>query len=65
METIVKVCHLKKYFREIKAVDDISFSVEQGELFGFLGVNGAGKSRKRGCIHPEADWCGVAEQLPG
>ena len=44
METIVKVCHLKKYFREIKAVDDISFSVEQGELFGFLGVNGAGKS---------------------
>lgn len=44
METIVKVRNLKKYFREVKAVDDISFSVEQGELFGFLGVNGAGKS---------------------
>lgn len=41
---IIKVTGLKKYFGEIKAVDDISFSVEKGELFGFLGVNGAGKS---------------------
>ena len=44
MKEIVKVEHLKKYFKEVKAVDDISFSVEKGELFGFLGVNGAGKS---------------------
>ncbi|MGN0166851.1 MAG: ATP-binding cassette domain-containing protein [Acetatifactor sp.] len=41
---IIRVTGLKKYFREIKAVDDISFCVEKGELFGFLGVNGAGKS---------------------
>ena len=41
---IIKVEHLKKYYREVKAVDDISFTVEKGELFGFLGVNGAGKS---------------------
>ena len=40
----IRVSHLKKYFRDIKAVDDISFEVKQGELFGFLGVNGAGKS---------------------
>lgn len=40
----IKVSHLKKYFRDIKAVDDISFEVKKGELFGFLGVNGAGKS---------------------
>ncbi len=44
METIIKVEHLKKYYKDIRAVDDISFSVEKGELFGFLGVNGAGKS---------------------
>lgn len=44
MEAAVKVEHLVKRFGEIRAVDDISFRVEKGELFGFLGVNGAGKS---------------------
>jgi len=44
MEDIIQVNHLKRYFKEIKAVDDISFSVKKGELYGFLGVNGAGKS---------------------
>lgn len=44
MDNAITVRNLKKYFKEIKAVDDISFSVERGELFGFLGVNGAGKS---------------------
>ncbi len=44
MEPVIKVSGLKKYFREVRAVDDISFQVEKGELFGFLGVNGAGKS---------------------
>ena len=44
MGEIIKVSGLKKYFNDIKAVDDISFSLEKGELFGFLGVNGAGKS---------------------
>ena len=40
----IQVDHLKKYFGEVKAVDDISFSVKEGEFFAFLGVNGAGKS---------------------
>lgn len=41
---IIEVEGLKKSYGEIKAVDDISFSVERGSLFAFLGVNGAGKS---------------------
>lgn len=44
MEEAIKVKHLKKYYQDVKAVDDISFSVARGEFFGFLGVNGAGKS---------------------
>lgn len=44
MNPVIKVEGLKKYFGDVKAVDDISFEVEKGELFGFLGVNGAGKS---------------------
>jgi len=44
MNKILEVSHLKKYFGQIKAVDDISFYVEKGKLFAFLGPNGAGKS---------------------
>ncbi|NCA96864.1 MAG: ABC transporter ATP-binding protein [Bacteroidia bacterium] len=43
-EKILEVEHLKKYYGQIKAVDDISFYVEKGKLFAFLGPNGAGKS---------------------
>ncbi len=41
---IIKIEGLKKTFKDVVAVDDISFDVRQGELFAFLGVNGAGKS---------------------
>ena len=41
---LLKISHLKKSFKNIKAVDDISFSVEKGDIFGLLGPNGAGKS---------------------
>ncbi|MCU0403337.1 MAG: ATP-binding cassette domain-containing protein [Chitinophagaceae bacterium] len=41
---ILKVENLKKYFANQKAVDDISFSIEQGSIFGLLGPNGAGKT---------------------
>lgn len=44
MEPIIQVKGLKKYFGEVKAVKGIDFQVERGELFGFLGINGAGKS---------------------
>lgn len=44
MENIIEIKNLKKSFGEIKAVNDLTFSVKQGELFAFLGENGAGKS---------------------
>ncbi len=40
----IETQHLKKYYGEVRAVDDISFAVEEGEFFAFLGENGAGKS---------------------
>ncbi len=42
--TIICVQNLTKQFKSLKAVDDISFCVEEGEVFGFLGPNGAGKT---------------------
>ena len=44
MKPIIEIKNLKKYFGKIKAVDGINFNVNEGELFAFLGQNGAGKS---------------------
>lgn len=44
MENIIEISHLHKEFKEVVAVKDLSFKVKKGELFAFLGVNGAGKS---------------------
>lgn len=44
MQQIVKVSHLTKQFGSFTAVNQLSFSVEQGDVYGFLGQNGAGKS---------------------
>ena len=41
---VIEVSHLVKAFGNFHAVDDISFTVEKGEIFGFLGANGAGKT---------------------
>lgn len=43
-EPVIEVEHLVKAFGSFHAVDDISFSVKKGEIFGFLGANGAGKT---------------------
>ncbi len=43
-ELSIEVSHLVKAFGAFHAVDDISFSVKRGEIFGFLGANGAGKT---------------------
>ncbi|MBR6917218.1 MAG: ABC transporter ATP-binding protein [Clostridia bacterium] len=44
MENVIEIEHLFKSYGEVKAVKDLSFMVKRGELFAFLGVNGAGKS---------------------
>ena len=44
MENIIEIEHLYKNFGDVKAVDDLSLKVKTGELYAFLGVNGAGKS---------------------
>ena len=44
ISNIIEIVGLKKSFGDVRAVDDISFKVREGELFAFLGVNGAGKS---------------------
>jgi ABC-2 type transport system ATP-binding protein len=44
MEKVIVVENLTKAFGRFKAVDQISFEVEKGEIFGFLGANGAGKT---------------------
>jgi ABC-2 type transport system ATP-binding protein len=41
---VVEVSHVSKSFGPVKAVDDVSFTVEKGEIFGLLGPNGAGKT---------------------
>ncbi|MBX9784927.1 MAG: ATP-binding cassette domain-containing protein [Chitinophagaceae bacterium] len=58
MSTILEVQNLKKYFASQKAVDDISFTLEQGSIFGLLGPNGAGKTTLirmiTGIFYPDA-----------
>jgi ABC-type multidrug transport system ATPase subunit len=44
MNAVIQVKHLTKDFKEVKAVNDLSFTVEAGQVYGFLGQNGAGKS---------------------
>lgn len=54
--SVLRIQHLRKYFGTVHAVEDVSLTVNQGEIFGFLGPNGAGKtttiSMLLGLTHP-------------
>lgn len=58
----------RRHYREVKAVDDVSFSVERGEIVGFLGPNGAGKTTTlkmmSGLLHPTSGGCTVMGHTP-
>ena len=40
----IEVCHISKSYRKVTALDDVSFSVNKGEVFGLIGPDGAGKT---------------------
>ncbi len=49
-DVAIEVSHLRKAYRPVVAVDDVSFSVREGEVFGILGPNGAGKTTTVECV---------------
>lgn len=50
MKTMINVEHLTKQYKEVLAVDDLSFQVDEGEIVGLLGPNGSGKSTTINCM---------------
>ena len=59
MEKVLQVDGLRKSFKDVRAVDGVSFEVRRGELFAFLGENGAGKSTTINII------CGILDKDDG
>ncbi len=49
-QAAVEIAHLRKAYADVVAVDDVSFSVAEGEIFGILGPNGAGKTTTVECV---------------
>ncbi len=50
MKNIIEVKNLTKEYKNLKAIDDLSFEVHEGEILGLLGPNGSGKSTTINCI---------------
>ncbi len=44
MPAVIEVQHLHKRYQDTVALEDVSFTVQEGEIFGILGLNGAGKT---------------------
>lgn len=67
LQTIIAAENLTKHFNKLTAVEDVSFSINQGEVYGFLGQNGAGKSTTirmlLGLIYPTSGKVHIKGQL--
>ena len=50
MKNVIEIKNLTKEYKKIKAIDDLSFNVQNGEILGLLGPNGSGKSTTMNCI---------------
>jgi ABC-2 type transport system ATP-binding protein len=50
MHRVIVVEGLRKHYGQVRAVDDVSFDVDQGEIFGLIGPNGAGKTTTLECV---------------
>src|ERR1700693_2622153 len=68
-QAAVEIAHLRKAYADVVAVDDVSFSVAEGEIFGILGPNGAGKTTTVECVmglrSPDAGSMRVLALAPG
>ena len=49
-ETVVKIDNLVKNYKELRALDHLSLTIEKGEIFGLLGPNGSGKTTTISCL---------------
>ena len=65
MDNIIEIKNLKKSFGSVKAVNDLSFTVKEGELFAFLGINGAGKSTTINIMCAQLDKDGGSVTIDG
>ena len=50
MKSILKIKNLKKYYGDIKGIENVSITLNEGDIYGFIGPNGAGKSTTIRCI---------------
>lgn len=63
---VIEVHQLRKYYGQARGIVDVSFTVQEGEIFGFIGPNGAGKSTTirilLGLIYPNSGWARIFGQ---
>lgn len=69
MNAVIDVQHLKKTFNTETALQDVSFSIQKGEIFGFLGPSGSGKTTTIKILTAQTEkllamfYCLVAQQM--
>lgn len=69
MNPVIRLSHLSKRYKSFSAVEDLSLEIEKGEIYGFIGLNGSGKTTTikmlLGMIHPSQGSCYIENQKVG